>query len=856
MTQPNGPCARARSLFSSAHDDEFAAGDRDFFCNHLRGCPACEREFADYRKALLALRALDPVSASRDFENRVLGAISEDAGRSTLLALTTEPAPTQPVATRRGRVVPLRWAAAAAGLVGVVALAAGLALRPKPPDPAPDPPPGMVRANGRVLPSAQYVDTALRDQGFVRFGGRWMPADEAKAFARGETWYRGRWRTQWELREALIADPLQAPASPPPPGLAAGTEPPAPGTDPAVAPRTAPSAEDALRLLGYARAGDRWVSPQEKEWIDRGYILYRDRWLSPEDLRKEVLVAEGFVLHEGRWMAREDREQLLASAPREPRPSTPRDALATALRDLVIGEPAVEDLVAVYPLYARTTLPDEPWSTLDAALRGGTIEIRDEKRTRQVKARNTGERPVLFLAGELLVGGHQDRIVAHDTLVPADRAWKEVGVYCAEPGRSAGRTDRFDAASALAPPDLRGLLAVDAGQPAGWAGIRHRLDVLGVKSPTDGLGALYASGPVPERVRALERRLGDLPTRDVRTVGVAFGSDQGLIAAECFASNTLLRQTWPRVLAAAAAHAAVRRAAGPGAAPVPSSRSGVNQVLEHAIGGDWIPLPGAANGDARYQLRTGDSLLGEACVAGGRVGHATLYVDAAPAAETPAAYTLDAGKAQRLAAEFARAMTAPEASVRARAAREFGTLRWDRAADTLAPYAASESDDEVRISLADALGTTRSPAAVRPLTELLDKAPRRSPLARAAATALARTGSPRAVDPLVKLLHQGDAETARTGLDACALLIAQLRDGPAIEKAVSRLVAFAESLDAHAHETAAAAATCLTHAFYGSLDEPTRTALAAIARTPFATGAEARIWWNKNKEAYLRLRTR
>ena len=239
-------------------------------------------------------------------------------------------------------------------------------------------------------------------------------------------------------------------------------------------------------------------------------------------------------------------------------PRHPRDALAAALRNLVIGEPVTEELVAVYPLYARTTLPDEPWGTLDAALRDGTFEIRDGKQTRRVEARNAGDRPVLLFAGELLAGGHQDRIVVHDTRVPPGRAWADVAVYCAEPGRSVGRTDRFDAAPVLAPPDLRGLLAVDAGQPAVWAGIRRRLDALGVRSPTGSLRALYASGPVPARVRALAQRLGDLPTRDVRTVGVAYGSDRGLIAAECFASNTLLCQAWPRVLAAAAAHAAVR----------------------------------------------------------------------------------------------------------------------------------------------------------------------------------------------------------------------------------------------------------------------------------------------------------
>jgi hypothetical protein len=849
MTAPNGGCARVRALFSNAYDDEFAAGERDFFYAHLRECAACEREYATYRKALMALRALEPVPAARDFEKRVIGAVSEEAGRSTLIALSTEPAATQPMATRRGRPVPLRWAAAAAVLVGLAGLAAGLALRPAPP-PAPEAPPaGMVRAGDRLVPADRFVEETLASRGFVRLGGRWMPGGEADAVARGETWYRGRWRTQWELREALVGDPAEAPSAPPPVAVAAPGAPavaPAPPAAPA-----APPVDEALRALGYVKAGDRWVTAQEKAWTDKGYVLYRDRWLSPADLQKEVLVGEGFVLHERRWMTREERERLLASAPRPPRPATPQDELAAALRDLVIGDPVTDGALAVYPLYARTTLPDEPWVLLDAAFRGGKIEIRDEKQTRRIKARNADDRPVLLLAGELLAGGHQDRAVARDLLLPPNRKWTDVEVYCAEPGRSAGKSDRFEASPALAPPDLRGLLAADAGQPAFWSGIRHRLDAFAAKSPTDSLCSLSGSAGVAERARALERRLGDVPTRDVRTVGIAFGTDLDLVAAECFPSNTLLRQAWPKLLAAAAT-GSVRRAAGAAspAGALPNTRAGVNQVLEQAIAGDWVRAP-AGEGAARLQLRSAGAISGEACLAEGRVGHVAFHLDAS-AADGAAAYALDPGKAQRLAAELARVMAGPDTGERARAVREFGALRWDRTAEVLAGCAATETDDDVRIALAEGLAETRSPAAVKPLVDLLDRAPRGGPVARAAAMALARTGDPRAVDPLVRLLHLGNAEAARAGLDACVLLVSRLRDAAAIEKAVSRLVSFTEGLDVHTRELRAGTPLCPTHAFFEAVYDPARAAMSAVARLPFASGGEARTWWSKNRDAFLR----
>jgi hypothetical protein len=254
-------------------------------------------------------------------------------------------------------------------------------------------------------------------------------------------------------------------------------------------------------------------------------------------------------------------------------------------------------------------------------------------------------------------------------------------------------------------------------------------------------------------------------------------------------------------------------------------------------------------------MRSGEAIFGEACLPEGRVGHAVLYADAAavlPAPDAPAAYALEAGKAQRLAGELARVMGGTDEGEQARAVREFGSLRWDRAADTLAPYVATVTDDAVRLALAEALGATRSPAAVKPLVDLLEKAPRRSPLVRSAALALARTGDPKAIDPLVKLLNQGEPETARIGLDACVQLVPALRDGAAVDKALSRLIAYFEMLDAHARELKTAAAVCPTHPLYEALYGPLRTALSGLTRAPLLSGAEARTWWNKNRDTYLR----
>ena len=48
---------------------------------------------------------------------------------------------------------------------------------------------------------------------------------------------------------------------------------------------------------------------------------------------------------------------------------------------------------------------------------------------------NNSKKPLLLLAGEIVTGGKQDRIIGKDRLVPAESDPVDLGVFCVEPGR-------------------------------------------------------------------------------------------------------------------------------------------------------------------------------------------------------------------------------------------------------------------------------------------------------------------------------------------------------------------------------------------------------------------------------------
>lgn len=114
---------------------------------------------------------------------------------------------------------------------------------------------------------------------------------------------------------------------------------------------------------------------------------------------------------------------------------------AALLKRLEIGQPSRYDGLAMFPLVGGKSGAAD-YETLDEALTHGTLRVREVSRQGSVpelKVDNRGERPVLVLDGEELVGAKQNRVVNLTVLIPALTTVK-VPVSCVEMGRWSYRT--------------------------------------------------------------------------------------------------------------------------------------------------------------------------------------------------------------------------------------------------------------------------------------------------------------------------------------------------------------------------------------------------------------------------------
>jgi hypothetical protein len=241
--------------------------------------------------------------------------------------------------------------------------------------------------------------------------------------------------------------------------------------------------------------------------------------------------------------------------------------------------------LTIFPVTSDDWPSAERFITLDEGLKSGGVTITELGGTRLVRHRGQSDnaevntlaltnktgKTLILLAGELLVGGKQDRIVDHDRLVPSDDAPIALGVFCVEHGRWQGSTTAFDQnQTAVHPPrGARNFLAGGGGGGAGagqianpavrekaeakksqsevWSKVGETTEVVNARSASGALTRAYQDGKVAMRTGPYIRDLKD-KCAGKNVVGVVVAVNGEPVNSDIFASPSLFRRYWPKLL--------------------------------------------------------------------------------------------------------------------------------------------------------------------------------------------------------------------------------------------------------------------------------------------------------------------
>jgi hypothetical protein len=254
--------------------------------------------------------------------------------------------------------------------------------------------------------------------------------------------------------------------------------------------------------------------------------------------------------------------------------------------------PITRGNLTIFPVVAAHTHDTQIFLTLDEGLRSGEVVVTeaggirplirghqgyipgDGAEVNKLMLVNNSDRPLILLAGEIVTGGKQDRVVGKDRIVPANSDPIDLAVFCVEPGRWVATQSDFGSFRAqMAQPSVRRSAMADKDQAKVWSEVRASAAAIGSgasapaampMAPTSSYAGVMGSPQVKQRVEdvaaPLEHSyLGVMrELHDRNAVGVVIAVNDQIIWTDIFASTALLEKYWPKLIRSYAAEALSR----------------------------------------------------------------------------------------------------------------------------------------------------------------------------------------------------------------------------------------------------------------------------------------------------------
>jgi hypothetical protein len=267
-------------------------------------------------------------------------------------------------------------------------------------------------------------------------------------------------------------------------------------------------------------------------------------------------------------------------------------------------DPVTYENISVFPVVSSYGQDTSPFLTLEEGLSTGEVIVSEQGSEGLVRSRdgrriypprpttgasvnqlvliNRSKRPLLLLAGELVSGGKQDRVIGKDRIVPVGAPPLPLDVFCVEHGRWTGGA-QFAAANTIVHPSVRESAAVDQAQTKVWDAVRNGTNARGSAAApaakissrnlqtaiagngrTEAYEKIYESQAVgvsiDDFVDQVQRRFANATSglKGERVVGVVVAYGGEVAWSDIFASGDLFNHYWRKLLRSYAVEALTR----------------------------------------------------------------------------------------------------------------------------------------------------------------------------------------------------------------------------------------------------------------------------------------------------------
>jgi len=224
--------------------------------------------------------------------------------------------------------------------------------------------------------------------------------------------------------------------------------------------------------------------------------------------------------------------------------------------------------LSIFLVHDKNKIENRNFLTLQEALEQKKVVVYETKSVNELAIENLSDQDVYVQSGDIVKGGQQDRMIGVDLIVSPRSGRIPIAAFCVEHGRWSGRSGESagvfsSSADAVATKEIKLAAKRSNSQGAVWDNVKAAQDKLSqnvggrVNSPVSesSLQLAVENPKVRETADTYIKALSQIVEGKDDVIGFAFAINGEVNSADVYASNTLFRKLWPKLLKATAIEA-------------------------------------------------------------------------------------------------------------------------------------------------------------------------------------------------------------------------------------------------------------------------------------------------------------
>lgn len=233
----------------------------------------------------------------------------------------------------------------------------------------------------------------------------------------------------------------------------------------------------------------------------------------------------------------------------------PKKGSENVIRDFIklikVNEPLSYKNLTIFPLTLEKVTGEGSILTQEEAMKSGYLRIYEKERAEvnNVLVENLSRSYIFLMAGELLSGCKQDRMVAYDTLIPPRSGRMYLRVYCTERGRWVHKSEAFKSLPFTANPRMRKIVIETESQEMVWLEVsKKRAELKSAPSETEAFQDIVKDKRVGKEIEDYVENIQERFPFSESVAGVVATNGDDIICMDIFYHPKIFKKLWRKLL--------------------------------------------------------------------------------------------------------------------------------------------------------------------------------------------------------------------------------------------------------------------------------------------------------------------